>query len=246
MDGIEIKVMNKEELYKKYRAICKKYGVTVNIEFVTGEKEAQAIEGNTIRLNTDKISEADLEDYIAYNVRKLLLPHLVLSTDRLTIRRFQPSDAEDCFAFLSDKETCYSDGGYEPFCEMNEAYNSLMDKFAGQEMRKMVALKDTGKVIGTINLMEADDRAVETYEIGYVIAPEYQRKGYAYEAVSAVLNCLLQELHLDMVIGGAVESNRASIGLLEKLGFQYEGRKTKAFYHPELGVIDLQYYVKER
>lgn len=238
--------MNKEELHKKYTEICKKYGVTVNIEFVAGEEEAQAVVGNTIRLNTDKISEADLEEFIAYNVRKILLPNLVLSTDRLTIRRFQPSDAKDCFAFLSDKETCYSDGGYEPFCEMNEDYYALMDTFAEQEMRRMVVLKETGKVVGTIHLMEVEDRAVEALEIGYVIAPEYQRKGYAYEAVSAVLNCLLQELHLDMVIGGAVESNRASIRLLEKLGFQYEGRKTKAFHHPELGVVDLQYYVKER
>ena len=36
--------------------------------------------------------------------------------------------------------------------------------------------------IGTINLMEVSDRAIECKEIGYVISPNYRRKGYAYEA----------------------------------------------------------------
>ena len=34
-----------------------------------------------------------------------------LETDRLLLRPFRPEDRADCFAFLSDPETCHLDGG---------------------------------------------------------------------------------------------------------------------------------------
>lgn len=238
--------METNSIIQKYTALCEKYGVIIQIVLTRGDSDIQKIEGNKILLNPDRILEAEFETYLAYNVRQILIPQLVLETNRLVLRRFQAADAKDCFIFLSDKQCCYSDGGYEPFHEMGEEYDQLMDKFAHQNMRKMIMLKGENKVIGTVNLLETIDRAVETYEIGYVISPEYQRKGYAFEAVSALCNCLLGELFLDMIIAGAIESNGPSLRLLEKLNFRYEGRKTKAFYHPEHGATDLLYYVKER
>ena len=238
--------MSTNDTIQKYIALCQSYDVDLHVVLSHGDSCKQKIEGTTIILNVDMIPESELESYLAYNVRKVLLPPLVLTTDRLILRGFQETDPADCFEFLSDRSCCYNDGGYEPFHEMDAEYDALMDRFANQPMRKMIVLKNTGKVIGTINLMEVNDRAVETYEIGYVVSPIYQGKGYAFEAVSALCNCLLHELHLDMIIAGAIESNPPSHRLLGKLGFVYEGRKTKAFYHPEYGAIDLLYYVKER
>ena len=238
--------MSTNDTIQKYIALCQSYGVDLHVVLSHGDSCKQEIEGTTIILNEDMICESEFEAHLAYNVRKVLLPLLVLTTDRLILRKFQETDAADCFEFLGDKSCCYNDGGYEPFDQMNEEYYALMDRFANQPMRKMIVLKSTGRVIGTINLMEVNDRAVETYEIGYVISPIYQRQGYAFEAVSALCGCLLDELRLDMIIAGAIESNLPSHRLLGKLGFVYEGRKTKSFYHPEYGAIDLLYYVKER
>ena len=61
-----------------------------------------------------------------------------LETDRLLLRPFRPEDRADCFAFLSDPETCHLDGGYEPFREMDRDYDALMEKLAGPEGRYMV------------------------------------------------------------------------------------------------------------
>lgn len=238
--------MNKSDLIAKYIELCRSYGVEVQVVLSHGDSCVQKIEGITITLNEDRIPDAEFETYLTYNIRKILIPPLVLTTGHLVLRGFQETDAEDCFGFLSDKRGCYDDGGFEPFSEMNEEYHELMKTFAGQPMRKMIVLKDTGKVIGTINLFEVNDRAVETYEIGYAVSPAYQRKGYAFEAVSALCDCLLNELRADMIIAGAIERNQPSNQMLHKLGFRYEGRKTKAFYHPEHGAVDLLYYVKER
>lgn len=204
------------------------------------------IDGNRILINDERIPSSELESYIAYAVRQMLLPQIEIETQRLLLRPFQMSDSEDCFGFLCDREDCLNDGGFEPFTQMDEEYHALMEQYSHQPLRKMIVRKDTGKVIGTVNIIEVNDRAVETYEIGYCINKDQQRNGYGYEAISTLCDCLLNTLHTDLLIAGAIEKNTVSLRMLQKLGFRYEGRKTKGFWHPVDGAIDLLYYAKER
>ena len=164
----------------------------------------------------------------------------------MILRRFEDNDAVDCFESLSDEETCLLDGGYQSFDKMDDEYNRLMDTFKKQETRYMIVLKEENKVIGTINLMDINDRCVETMEVGYEVSPNYRRKGYAYEAISSLLKFLLDDLHLDMVIAGIFEENTKSIKMLEKLGFSVEGRKHNALWVHNKGPVDLFYYYLER
>lgn len=168
-----------------------------------------------------------------------------IETPRLLLRPFRPSDAADCFAFLSHRETCYLDGGYEPFSDMGEEYARLMEKFAGQEGRYMVELKAEGKVIGTLHLFPDDRRAVKTMEIGYVINPGYRRRGYGREAVKAVIDHLFRETDTQLITAGAAVCNEPSIAMLEKLGFVREGIIRKGFFIPGQGPVDLVSFYRE-
>ena len=40
---------------------------------------------------------------------------ITLTTPRLVLCPFSIQDADDLFPMLSDRDTCYDDGGYEPF-----------------------------------------------------------------------------------------------------------------------------------
>ena len=241
-------MFDRESIDSKYKAAAEKYGIQLEIAYGSGLSETQEIEGDggrfLIRLNADRIGEEDYEEYLSYNVRKILLPRLRLETERLVLRRFERSDAEACFLFLSDKDGAYMDDGTF-FAGMDESYDRLMDAFAGQT-RYVMELKETGRVIGTIHLFDTDDRAVETMEVGYGVAPGYKRRGYAYEALSALLRYLLYDLNLDMVIAGIIPDNIPSQGLIEKLGFQYEGLKHKALWNKMRGPVDLRYYYLEK
>ena len=236
---------------KKYIDLLKEYGIDLEIVHVDDinlpaqsiTEESSSVE---IQLNLSKISEWEYETYLSYNVRKIVLPRLNLETERLRIRRFEKKDADALFEFLSDRESCYLDGGYEPYTEKNDDYYDMMSKFAEEETRYVIVRKDTEDVIGMIHLMECNDRAVEVMEIGYTINPSQRRCGYATEAVKAMLRYLLQELHLDMVIAGALEDNKISLKMIENLGFVYEGRKRKALYHSINGPSDLLYFYMER
>jgi len=241
-------MFSREVIDNKYKIAAQEQGVQIQIEYKPGLPKTQEIketgEGFTISLNSDRISGADYEEYVSYNVRKIILPRLRLETDRLILRRFERSDADACFAFLSSRDDAYMDDGVF-FTDMDESYDRLMDNYA-EQTRYMIVLKETGCVTGTINLFDDDTRAVETKEIGYATAPGYKRRGYMYEALSALLRCLLYDLNLDMVVAGVIPDNAASIGLIEKLGFQYEGLKHKAFWNSMRGAVDLRYYYLEK
>lgn len=156
----------------------------------------------------------------------------IIETERLALRPFRKSDASDCFEFLSDRETCYLDGGYPPFLEMDEHFDELMTRFATQDQRYMVELKQEHKVIGTIFLRKAYFRVVDSIEIGYCFSPNYRRKGYATEALNALFKKLFLNDHVELVSAKVYEKNIPSLQLLRSLGFHYEGQLMKSFRYP--------------
>ncbi len=158
-----------------------------------------------------------------------------LDTPRLRLRPFALADAADCFAFLSDAETCRLDGGYEPFAAMDDEYRRLMEKFAAQPDRTVVVVKETEHVIGMIHVMPDEQGRPDTLELGYVSSPFHRRKGYMSEAVRAVMDHLLQTGTKCLILGIA-RSNTPSLRMAEKLGFTPAGD-----YPPVLGEPMAQY-----
>ena len=100
-------------------------------------------------------------------------------------------------------------------------------------------------MIGMINLQD-DARAVASYELGFVMNPNYRRKGYTYEAVHAVIEYYFTNHLVQMFSVSCFPYNKASQQLIEKLGFVYEGKEHKAFNHAVYGPVDLLCYYKDR
>ena len=60
-------------------------------------------------------------------------------------------------------------------------------------------------------------------EIGYSVMPAFHRQGFATEACEALLEWAFSHDQVTTVIGHTLESLTPSIGVMEKLGFAYEG-----------------------
>jgi len=111
----------------------------------------------------------------------------------------------------------------------------------------LLAALQKGKITIDGVLFSDDSRAVSSKEIGYAISPKHQRNGFAFEAISAMVNLLQKDLLVDMVVAGVLPENIPSIKLLEKLGFSREGIRHKALWHESLDKpVDLQYYYLDR
>lgn len=166
-----------------------------------------------------------------------------IETPRLLLREFQVSDKQDVFEILSDEQWCLDGGGYHAYKQMDKTFNELFRSFMTQS-RYAIVLKEISKVIGMINLVKAN-RAINAYEFGFGIKSEFQRNGYAYEAVSNLLSTWFASTDVKMFVVSHFPQNIASKKLIEKLGFIYEGTLHKAHSHVIYGTVDLDYYYLE-
>jgi RimJ/RimL family protein N-acetyltransferase len=62
-------------------------------------------------------------------------------------------------------------------------------------------------------------------EVWYKLHPSFWNKGYATEALNAILKFVFHDLGLHRIEAGCAVDNCASIRVLEKVGMQREGRK---------------------
>ena len=67
-----------------------------------------------------------------------------------------------------------------------------------------------------------------TVEVGYSVLPQYQRRGYATEALGALVSWAFAHGGVARVVADALVENRASIRALEKSGFRRVGRGPEA------------------
>jgi len=66
-------------------------------------------------------------------------------------------------------------------------------------------------------------------EIGYTLSPAFQGKGYAIEAVKAILDYLFSKLKKHRITASVDPDNIKSIRLLENVGFRKEAHFIKSF-----------------
>lgn len=86
-----------------------------------------------------------------------------------------------------------------------------------------------GVLVGSVGAHDCD-RRTGTFEIGVATATEYQRKGYASEAIALLLRYYFHELRYQKVTAYIVDVNEPSLRLFEHLGFQQEGRLRRLVY----------------
>jgi RimJ/RimL family protein N-acetyltransferase len=150
---------------------------------------------------------------------------VTLTTTRLVIRRFQPDDAEALAAYRSDPTVARYQSWQAPLSteEATELVGVLAagDPAAPGWFQHAVARRDDDVLIGDVGVNRHDNGMQA--EIGFTLARSSWRQGYAYEAVSRVLEHLFRVDGLLRVSADCDARNQASARLLDRLGFHREG-----------------------
>ncbi len=149
-------------------------------------------------------------------------PWDILETGRLKVRESTVEDVDEFYRIYREPSiTYYMENLFEQ-PDMEKAYikNYIRQVygFYGYGLWT-VLLKETGQVIGRAGLSVRD--GYELPELGFVIETSQQRKGYAYEVCKAILNYTKEELQFGAVQALVQEENKASVSLLNRLGFTY-------------------------
>lgn len=85
---------------------------------------------------------------------------------------------------------------------------------------KLQLKENENKTIGICGLIKREQ--LEDVDIGFALLPEYEGKGFGYEASLAVLKLAKEKFNLKKVIAITLPTNTNSIKLLGKLGLSYE------------------------
>ena len=148
-----------------------------------------------------------------------------LATERLKLRELAPDDAPALFAYRSHPDVAAFQSWKPATVEDARAFIKdlkLHPPYTGGTWRQLgITLRDGDELIGDcgIHVMKSDSRHAE---IGYTIAPEHQRNGYATEAVRGILGMLFGPLRMKRVAARTIGRNAASKALLVGIGSRPE------------------------
>jgi RimJ/RimL family protein N-acetyltransferase len=146
-----------------------------------------------------------------------------IRTDRLILRRSRPEDAATISAYRSDPDVNRQQGWdrTDPDgvrAEIEEMARRVPGERGGW-VQFTVEDGETGRLVGDVGLSPADGEP-GVIMVGYTISPAFQARGYATEAIRALVDYAFDTLEADVVRAYASAENIPSIRVAEKVGMQ--------------------------
>ncbi|HEX5132307.1 MAG TPA: GNAT family N-acetyltransferase [Candidatus Krumholzibacteria bacterium] len=150
---------------------------------------------------------------------------LILQTERLRLRPFEPRDAAALFGIFSDPVVMryWSSPAWTSPDEATAYITSESDAMRAEiQISLAITLRATDEVIGTCTLFDFMEQCRRA-EVGYSLASAAWGKRYMHEALTALLDYGFVELDLNRVEADIDPRNARSARSLERLGFKREG-----------------------
>ncbi|KUJ64834.1 acetyltransferase [Streptomyces albus subsp. albus] len=153
---------------------------------------------------------------------------VTLTTERLVLRPFEPSDVPAVYAACQDPEIPRWTTVPSPYTREHAA--DFVTRISPEGWRDdtsynlAAVTKDTGTLVSAIGLVRlalgSPDRQAE---LGYWTAPEQRGRGYTAEAARALVEWAFTELAVERMEWYAETGNTGSRAVALKIGFRMEG-----------------------
>jgi RimJ/RimL family protein N-acetyltransferase len=169
-------------------------------------------------------------------------------TERLILRDLQPADAETLMRYRADPEV----SRYQSWAPASaDQFRSYLEELAGRGpdtpsawYQIGVALRSTGELIGDCGIHIFEDRRLA--EIGITLAPQFQYRGCATEALRGIVNYLFGELRKHRISASVDPRNIRSIRLMQRLGFRQEAHMIESLWFKGQWVDDVVFAMLAR
>ncbi len=152
--------------------------------------------------------------------------NVIIETDRLLLRLFEPGDAALLYELNEDPEVTLYTG--DPLRDLTHAREVLEQVILPQYAlyhygRWAVHLKPGLEFIGWCGLKYIPER--DEVDLGYRFKKSAWGRGYATEAAYASIRYGFEKRGLRRIIGRAMPGNTASLKVLEKCGMKFVGEE---------------------
>ncbi|RZQ51647.1 GNAT family N-acetyltransferase [Pseudoalteromonas phenolica] len=145
----------------------------------------------------------------------------ILVIERLTLAPLNESDKSLFIELCMDPEVmehCYDPSTLEEAEAGFEAFAQPWDSTSHDWLCFGITETNTGDKVGNISIKILDHKS-RVAEVGFLLSPNKQGRGYAFEALEAVVKFAVTALDIQTLIAICSVNNTSSIKLLEKSGF---------------------------
>jgi [ribosomal protein S5]-alanine N-acetyltransferase len=154
-------------------------------------------------------------------------PGIVIETARLRLRPFHDSDVADLVRLINDWEVArWVANVPHPYTDADgRAWIAgvQQDHAIGRPRRFAIALKGGDPLIGGIGLDGDPGGDTDETALGYWLGQPYWRRGYAREAVTAIIAYGFGTLGIETIRAYTDPANAASQNVLRSCGLAYVG-----------------------
>lgn len=153
-------------------------------------------------------------------------PYKSFETDRLILRPTEESDADYILEVMNTPKWIKNIGDRKVHSR-EDAIKYIRERMLPQLERLgysnyTVIRKSDGVKMGSCGLY--DREGLEGIDIGFAFLPAFEKKGYAYEASSRIMEAAIEDFGIELIKAITIPSNTASQKLLEKLGLEFQKR----------------------
>lgn len=170
-------------------------------------------------------------------------PFPILETERLTLRRLTPADADDLFVLRADENIMRFIP--RPLAKTTADVLQLIQAIDNgtnnnDTINWAITLKEVNQLIGTIGFVRMQPENYRA-EVGYLLHADYQGKGLMHEALAKVIHYGFYDMKLHSIEAVIDPDNIASAKLLERNHFIKEAHFKENFYYKEQFLDSIHY-----
>lgn len=147
---------------------------------------------------------------------------IVAETERLILRTIEEGDAALQYRLLNTPTVMARLGGVKELHEIEAKHAKGMALYAQEGFSFLFMIeKATGEMVGHCGIKRVDNPLAKNlgdHEVGWLVREDRWRRGYAEEAMHAVLDWAFGRVSAPHVVALTSEANVGSWKLMEKLG----------------------------
>lgn len=149
-----------------------------------------------------------------------------LDTPRLHLRKIGMGDVKAYYERLGSSEEVTKYMLFQPHRDISDSVASIEKSLrryeAGRSYRWAVTLRESGELIGVIDLLAFDEER-SSCSFAYMLGKDFWGRGYGTEALRAAIHFGFSKLELERIEADHMAENGGSGAVMRKAGMTYLG-----------------------
>ncbi len=171
---------------------------------------------------------------------------LPIKCTKFTIREFDLKDAESISIHANNKNVSSTLRDYFPYPYSKADAIRFINSIQPPQNKTNLGIEIEGEVVGGIGLIANVDVYKHSMELGYWLSEMYWGKGIMTEAIESIVNYGFRYFEVIKIYASVFENNKASMRVLEKVGFHKEAILKKAILKDNVLMEEHRYAIFKR